>query len=224
MGDYPGAIQALERITRARPDELEPRLTLGQIYMARGEGSDLDRAALTFAEAAKYHPGSSDAWGGLAVAERRAGRFEESERHFRRALTVDPGNPAAHANFAALLVDLDRRDEAMTELREGIRVRPDDPQMLRELAWLLATPKDPGRRSPADAMAAARRAVDLTRGQDPLALDALAAAQAASGRFEEASANVRQAIELVGGGNAPMTAVLRQHLALLQRRQPLVSD
>jgi len=224
IGDHAGAIQALERITRARPGELEPRLTLGQIYMARGQGADMDRAALTFAEAAKHNPGSSDAWGSLAVAERQLGRALEAEQHFRRALATDPANPAAHANFAALLVDLDRQGEAVAELREAARLRPGDAQLLRELAWLLATSKDPAHRSPAGALDAGRRAVELTRGQDPLALDALAVAQAASGRFDEASASVRQALALIGSHNAGMTATLRQQLASFQRRQAVVAE
>jgi tetratricopeptide (TPR) repeat protein len=222
LGDHQGAIRALERITRNRPEDLEPRLTLGQIYMARGESADMDRAALTFAEAAKHHPGSSDAWGSLAVAERQLGRAEESEQHFRRALSVDPTNAAAHANFAALLIDLDREGEAVAEFGEAARLRSGDPQVLRELAWLLATAKDPEHRSPARALDAAQRAVELTRGRDPLALDALAVAHAASGRFDEASASVRQALAVIGNHDAEMAATLREQLASFQRRRALV--
>jgi tetratricopeptide (TPR) repeat protein len=223
LGHIPEALYALEKITREQPDALEPRLTLGSLYLATGELHYLDRAAIQFTEATRRHPRYADGWANLATVERRLGRAAESEKHFRHALSLDSGNATAHANFAALLVDQERHREAIAELREAVRLRPEDPQMLRDLAWLLATAKDPGDRSPAGALELARRAVELTQGQDPLSLEVQAAALAASGRFDAAAASVRQAMALVAGEDEQITAILQQHLVRFQRRQTLTA-
>jgi hypothetical protein len=47
-----------------------------------------------------------------------------------------------------LLIDLDRVAEATAEVRAAWRLRPDDANVLREPAWLLASTKDDAVRAP----------------------------------------------------------------------------
>ena len=54
------------------------------------------------------------------------------------------------------------------------------------MAWAFATSPDPHILDPVAAMVLAQRVVEKTKQQDPLSLDTLAAAQAASGQFNQA--------------------------------------
>ena len=79
-----------------------------------------------------------------------------------------------------------------------IRYQPDEPAVLNSLSWLQATCRDPKVRDPAEAVALAQRACELTQSQDPAMLDTLAAAFAAAGRFDEAVQTAEQALKLAG--------------------------
>lgn len=56
---------------------------------------------------------------------RLAGRLEESEAAYRRALTVDPDRVSAHFNLALLLQQENRLDAALEEYRRVVALRPD---------------------------------------------------------------------------------------------------
>ncbi len=65
-----------------------------------------------------------------------AGNWPAAEREFRRALQLAPSNALAHHWYAALLITLDRKQEALREIR---RARELDPlsQAIREMTTML---------------------------------------------------------------------------------------
>lgn len=63
----------------------------------------------------------------LATALREAGRLEEAEAHYRRALAISPHYAAAHSNLGALLRATGRVEEAISHYREALRLQPDHP-------------------------------------------------------------------------------------------------
>jgi len=73
---------------------------------------------------------------------------------------------------------------------------PDNLFLLNRLGWLLATSPEDDVRDAAKAVEVGERAARLTSRQDPLSLDTLAAAYAEAGRFDEAAATAREALEL----------------------------
>jgi len=76
--------------------------------------------------------------------------------------------------------------EALQEYREVVRLHPDDPIALNNLAWCLATNPRPELRNGPEAIRLARRAVELTGQQQPVPLGTLAAAYAADHQFAKA--------------------------------------
>ena len=98
----------------------------------------------------------------------------------------------------------------------GVRVelQPDDAQVNCNLAWLRASCAEPSLRNGAEAVALARRAVELTGGQNPIVFAALAAAQAEAGQFPEAVAAGRQGVNLALQQDNPAAA------KVLQRSSP----
>jgi hypothetical protein len=96
-------------------------------------------------------------------------------------------------------------------------LRPDWAPVLAEAAWLFATHPDARVRDPGLAISFAERGTALTSRRDPVLLDVLAAAYAASGGFEKAVAAARAAQDLIPG-----KSVMEQRLALYQQGRAYV--
>ena len=54
-------------------------------------------------------------------------RFEEAVRVANAGLAVNPNNPALYHNRAMAEISLGRLDEARSDMRQAIRLSPDDP-------------------------------------------------------------------------------------------------
>ena len=55
---------------------------------------------------------------------------------FRSALAIDPWRADAHHNLVLALVSESKIDEALVDVQEALRIRPDSPQALADLASL----------------------------------------------------------------------------------------
>jgi Flp pilus assembly protein TadD len=92
--------------------------------------------------------------------------------------------------------------------------------MLNNLARIRATHPDPKYRDGAQAVAGARRAIELSR-REVHTMDTLAAAYAEARRFPEALATARKALELARQqNNRALTDALRARLALYEAGKP----
>ena len=121
---------------------------------------------------------------------------------------------------AQLLSRQGRSAEAVSEFEQLLAVKPADPQALSGLAWIRATAEDSAVRNPRQAVELAERAAAATHRRDLAALDALAAAYAAAGRFDEAVATAQAAVELaVAAGQGDIAAQFKERLALYQRHE-----
>ena len=151
--------------------------------------------------------------------------MEEALAHFRKAVELKPDSVEVLGNLGLALRMAGRFDEAGRYLEEAIRRQPGWPAPQAALAWILATHPEPSRRRPHEAIQLGRRAVRMTREQDPRMLDVLAAAYAAAGDFDQAVAAVRKAIRLVAAhpGN-PLGRLLQERLDLYGRRRAYVED
>ena len=93
-----------------------------------------------------------------------------------------------------------------------------------ELAWLQATTANNEVRDAEEAVRLALRAVDVSGRQDGAALDVLAVAYAAAGRFDDAC-RAAEAAEIIAGqpgGSASLLSQIRAHLKLFRARQPVI--
>jgi len=136
-------------------------------------------------------------------------------------VALRPDNLDARTNLGQLLSNRGDAARAAVEFREALTLKPDHPQALAGLAWVRATAADPALRDADEAVRLAERAADATRHRDIGALDALAAAYAAAGRYEDAVRIAQAGLDAAAAAGQPVVADrFRQRLTLYQKRQP----
>jgi len=114
---------------------------------------------------------------------------------------------------------------AITHLKETLRIAPDWVNPINDLAWILATNKDPRLRDPNEAISLARRGCELTKYQEAAILDTLAAAYASAGRFKEAVYYSEIALKLAE--NIPgkeLFEIIHKNLSLYRQNKEASSD
>ena len=128
----------------------------------------------------------------------------------------------ARFNLANTLLQLRRVDEAVSELQKALIISPNNPEAQKNLAWVLATSSDDRIRDGRKAVALARRANELTRGQNPIIGVTLAAAYAEAGRFPEAVIAAEAARQVANdSGNLRLAEAISGYVQLYRSGQPL---
>jgi Flp pilus assembly protein TadD len=109
----------------------------------------------------------------------------------------------------------------MAQFRRVLELKPDDADAQNNLAWLLATCPADSLRNGAAAIEHAQRANQLCGGRRADVLNTLAAAYAEAGRFPEALAAARKALELATQQNhRDWVDMLRSRIALYEAGKP----
>ncbi len=193
---------------------------LGHLYLS-GEDvpQDVDKARGFFAEAADQ--GHAGGYLGLAyLYESGTGVTADPKaalNWYERA--AEAGSTDAQLRLAYLQLQggkLQNHRDAARWLTKA--AASGNPQALNDHAWLLATSRYDEIRDGSRAVALAERATANRR--TPVYLDTLAAAYADTGNFEKALAIQREAIALVAGEDAGLTAELSEHLAAFEAGEP----
>lgn len=131
-----------------------------------------------------------------------------------------PPDAEASARAGANLAKLGDVPAAITRFREAVRLNPNSPEALNNLACLLATAPDPALRDGAEAVRHAERACELTDYRHPILLSTLAAAYAQAGRFAEAGAMAEKTCQLAElQGDQELVARNRHFQQLYTNRQ-----
>src|SRR6202035_4344013 len=84
---------------------------------------------------------SSDAVIGLANLYMRGRRFPEAADYLRKLIATHPERADAHIQLGQILADEGKNDEAIAELRTGVKLAPADFAAQRDLADLYLTIK-----------------------------------------------------------------------------------
>jgi tetratricopeptide (TPR) repeat protein len=213
-GKLDDAIAQYRRALELKPGYASAHNNLGSVLLARG---NLEESAVHFRRAIEIDPTQADAHNNLGKLLAFQGRAEEALDHLRRALEIRPEYPDAHYNLARALLAQGQASEAADHYRAALNLRPDWAPVLAEAAWLFATHPDARVRDPVLAISFAERGTALTNRRDPVLLDVLAAAYAASGSFEKAVAAARAAQYLI-----PAKSAMEQRLALYQQGRAYV--
>ncbi len=151
----------------------------------------LQAALKSLAQCLTLDPKFAPAYSTRAGIHVREGRPEEARRDIEKALVLRPDHVTDLHNRAVVRTALEMYDGAIEDYESVLRREPNSSGTLNNLAWLLATAKDPRVRDGARAVVNAEQAVRLKR--LPAWLDTLAAAHAECGDFARATALVEEA-------------------------------
>ncbi len=217
QGQQPGlAAQHFRQSLLADPVWAAGHYNLGVALSSLGQ---LDAATRSFREAVRLNPDYADAHNNLGVMYHVRGQLPDAVVHYERAIALRPDNAEARSNLAQILVLQGQAAEAIAQFKRALELRPESPGPMAGQAWAMATA--PG--APIDPPAAlwfGERAVALTGRRDAIALDAYAAALAAVGRFEQAVATARQALDVAKtSGALTLVAQIESRMAAYERRQ-----
>jgi tetratricopeptide (TPR) repeat protein/4-amino-4-deoxy-L-arabinose transferase-like glycosyltransferase len=216
QGDYRAAAESYVRALELDPEHGKALHSLGVLLYLAGSNAEAIRS-LQHAHALDPSFARTDLFLGHALTN--AGNLTEAlqvlERGIRRE--SDPVYRALGMSAAADVVARagDHR-AAIERYRRALETDPRCVQAMTGLAWLLATDTDTGIRDGAQALKLAQSA--QSQGDpSPATLDALAAALAETGRYADAAAAARTAIETArSGGNEALAAEITARLRLYE--------
>jgi tetratricopeptide (TPR) repeat protein len=218
-GKHDEAIAEFHRSLQLNPESAATHYNLGYALSARGRR---DEAIAELYQALRLDPDYALAHNNLGALLQVTGRVEEALTHFERAVALRPDNVEARSNLAQLLSNRGQAAAAAEQFRAVLARRTDHVQALAGLAWIQATAADPALRNPDEAVRRAERAVHLTSSRDLVALDALAAAYASAGRYDDAARTARQGLEAaMVARQTSVAAQFRQRIVLYQSGQAL---
>ena len=130
-------------------------------------------------------------------------------------------NLFARKHMGWVLMRLGQMREAIGHFQQAIEIQDDDPWVLNDLAWILATDKDVQIRDGAQAVELAESAGRLLGYKFARNFITLAAAKAEVGQFGLAVENRRKALDLANGnGNTVLANEIENHLESYEARRP----
>jgi tetratricopeptide (TPR) repeat protein len=214
QADAAGA--AYRQAFRLQPLDKDVALQLGVIDLRQQRWTEAEQA---FGRLAAEPDPDVRALNDDALALVHLGRVDDAKRMYERALAKDGSYALAHFGLADLLLGQGEAAAAVAEYERGLELRDDWVPALAKLAWIDAHGGDGPSR--AAALILAGRAVGLSQGEDLGSLDALAAAEAAAGRWDRAVDVAGAALELAAKpGAAPgAAAICRERLELYRKKQ-----
>lgn len=147
----------------------------------------------------------------LGVFLEQEGDLDGALEQYRIARTRDPGLVLAYINAGNVRVKLDELEEARQIYREALKLEPENPQALNNLAWVLLMEN----RDPAEAVALLQRALAADPEHRYLYLDSLGWAQFRGGETSAARKTLREALEQTPKEENYLLAESHYHLGVI---------
>jgi tetratricopeptide (TPR) repeat protein len=188
-------------------------------------GVVLDRQGLDQPAIAQYRttleqdPANVQAVVYLADATMRTGRPQEAAALYRDALKLVPDSARMQMSLAMSNVKAGRYGEARKVLEAALKAQPGNPEVINDLARILATAPEARDRDGPRALELAKALFHSTR--DPDVGQTYAMAMAETGSFDQAVTLQKETILVLqhtdGGASKPL---LQKNLALYQQHKP----
>jgi tetratricopeptide (TPR) repeat protein len=175
-----------------------------------------------FGDAARLEPRDASVHNNYAIMLARAGRTDEAIQEFQMALRLNPLFVEAHCNIASLLLENGRTKDATAHYVAALQTKADYLPAMVSLAWIYATASgEVGTQHAAEAVRLAEQACQISGCKQSGLLDALAAAYANAGRFEEAVKTGEKAFSIArAAGENNFADSIRARIDLYKKGSP----
>ncbi len=212
------AIDYFSRALRLKPDRAEPHYELGITLEKQG---DFDAAIRHYLETLRIKPDYAKAHNNLGIILARQTKDKEAIFHFHEAIRIDPNYADAHCNLGIIYANQRNIEKAILHYKKVLYLNPNMAQALYNLSWILASWEDERFRNGEEAVKLAEKLCKIAPNNQPLALDALAAAYAETGKFDEAVTAAKKALELaLKQGSNKLALTIKKRLQLYQKERP----
>jgi len=212
------AIGHFLKVLNLKPDSVEAHNEMGISLKKQGK---FDEAIGHYYEALRIRPDYANAHNNIGVVLALQGNDKAAIYHFSESLRIDSKYSDAYFNLGKIYFHQGKIEDAILNYRETLHFDPDNTQALYNLAWILATHKNKEFRNGKEAVRIAEKLCNITHYSKALALDALAAAYAETGRFDAAVFTARKALELVlQDGSKALAQGLKKRLEVYQAGRP----
>lgn len=213
-GKYEPALKDFDQVIELKPDFVSVWYNRAEVRSTLGSYSE---AIEDYTKGLELTPGDMGMLVGRGTARYRLRQYDESLADFEAALQTDATNAAALSGRGDAHTALGNWEQAAEDYRQAVEKNENLGRAYRGAAWLMATCPDEKYRNNELALESAKRAIQLDGDGDWLYLDALAAAQANAGEFDEARQTLGKAIQI-----APdkIAATLQQRLNLYVSGKP----
>ena len=217
-GNLSGAINHFTKVLGLKSDCAEAHYELGDTLNRKG---DFASAIEHYLEAVRIKPDYAKVYNNLGVILARQNKDKEAIVHFYKAVQIDPAYAGAYYNLGKIFTHQGKFKDAIYNYRQTLHFNPENTQALYNLSWILASHQDRKIRNGEEAVRLAEQLCEITQYNQPLALDALAAAYAETGRLNEAVLTAEKALGLaMDMGPEELAVGLKKRLALYQKGLP----
>ncbi len=226
-GNVQNALTYARQAAELGPAEFELQMNLAIVLQELGHWK---QAARQYEVALKRSPTSDSpnrdlANGYLRLAAVRAhlNQLRAAEQALRKALPLDPRNADVHAQLGLLAFQQQKPRQAVAHCRKALQIDSRQIDALNTLAWLLATQRDPKIRNGKEAVRLMESLCKQLATPSAPVLDTLAATYAAVGRFEEAVATAKRALQATEtSGEKELAKGIRDRLKAYDRREAIL--
>jgi len=217
-GELNEAINCFSKVLRMKSNRADAHSELGDTLKIKG---DFVGATKHYFEAIRIKPDRAKVYNNLGVVLALQNKGKEAIIRFSEALRIDPAYAGAYYNLGKVFANQGKIKEAILNYRKALSFSPYMPEILYNLSWILACHVDEKYRNGKEAVQLAETLCKITQYKQPLAFDALAAAYAETGRFEEAVLTAQKALKLaLLYGPEELAPNLKKRLRLFQAGHP----
>lgn len=208
VGEFSKAEKDFDVVVQRRPQLKNAWFNRAEVHY---EQQNYAQAEKDYSKVIAFQDGDIGAISSRGHTRFQLGRYEEALEDYETVVASEPESAPALTDRGTAYVQLRRWEEAATDFRAAMRFDNHYAPGYSNAAWMMATCPDERFRNENLALKAAERAIQLDGADNYRYLDALAAAHASVGHFDEACSAVTQAIH-----NAPQDAVLALEARLAQ--------
>ncbi len=173
-----------------------------------------------YREAIRHRPDNPKFHNAAGTELAALSRWDEALGEFSEAETLNPNYAAPHVEAAKVLFKLGRDAEGLDEFHVALQIEPDNYKTLATVAHYLAANENTAARNGPVALALARQADELSGHGQPVVLDFLGMAFAATGDFSNAVSCAQNALALATAAQMPGAGAMQLRLELYRQNRP----
>jgi tetratricopeptide (TPR) repeat protein len=201
--EYGPAIEQYLKATKINPEFSPVYNQLGYVYRAQEKYVEAERAFLKYIDLVPSDPNPYDSYAELLM---KTGRFEESIKHYKKALSIDPTFVASYIGIGNNQLFMDQPEKARATFGELAKVARTTGERRAAHNWAAASYVQEGNHE--KAIAEVEKAAALARAEADMAtvsndLNQVGDILREAGRSNEALAKYREALAVMEKADVP---------------------